>query len=147
MGYAEPIRSRTARPFGRGRFPLVCGALAFLIQMVALPLLMAAAPGVAAGAAVPICTASGIVFVTLDSAGKAAGEAAPLKDGGSPKAQAGCPLCPLASGLAPPPSHALLPTPALVARHGPVALPGLRVAAAWFLSVLQARGPPASLAA
>lgn len=52
-----------------------------------------------------------------------------------------CPLCPLIAGLALPPPPLTVELAMAVASDSRL-LPGERIAAGWFLSTLQARGPP-----
>lgn len=116
---------------------LMGGVLALLFQLFAWTLTMPAKSAPTTG--ITICTAQGLVH--LDADGALAGAELPTEhpakhpDGGS------CPLCPLIGGLHPPPSIHQVEQGA-VTRHSPVALPGALILAGWFLSTLQARGPP-----
>lgn len=137
------------------RIGLMAGALSLLLQVVSwawMPVWIGAANAASldAGAErVVICTPEGFKTVTLANLQDDAAESA-AKDAAGPAANSSggdpidhdCPLCPLVGGLAvtaPAPEV----SPADVGRHSPVALPGSRIAAGWFLSTLQARAPPA----
>lgn len=152
------------RNTGRWRGGALAGALALLFQVVAwawLPM-----PAMGMGTLV-ICSPEGLKVVTLGPDGQAisaqaiSGQALPDQDGpvkagkadpdqlkgrtnsGTASYAPGCPLCALVAGLTtPPPLDLGLPT--VMVRHDPVALPGERIAAGWFLSTLQARAPPTS---
>ncbi|MFS2012078.1 DUF2946 domain-containing protein [Azospirillum sp. CT11-132] len=123
------------------RAGLAAGAIALLLQIVAwawMPALISSA-NVADSDRMVICTPDGFKTVVGSDHGTdgdpAAGKTEPIMSGGS------CPLCPLIGGLAMPPPD-LRMVPAMASRHSPELLPGELIAAGWFLSTLQARGPP-----
>lgn len=116
------------RPFLRRRVALVAGAAAFLLQILLWPVF---APAMAAGATSSICMAAAPDGIAPDSP-----ETAPVGKA--------CALCQLAQSLgAPPPAAADVapPVPDFPQTRFSIA-PGSPVAG-WFLSTLQARGPPA----
>lgn len=113
---------------------VMAGAAAFLLQMLTWSVY---APAMAAGGeTVLICTIDGMTEITLGPDGQ---PVSPDKA----KAEANhCGFCLLANGLTTPPLSAAASPPVQLARHGAEALPGGLIAAGWFLSTLQARGPP-----
>ncbi|WP_247893740.1 DUF2946 family protein [Azospirillum endophyticum] len=124
------------------RAGLAAGAIALLLQIVAwawMPAMIAPAEA-ADGDRIVICTPDGfktMVWGDHDAASDpAAGKDDSAMSGGS------CPLCPLVGGLAMPPPDVRV-MPAMARRQGSTLLPGDLIAAGWFLSTLQARGPPA----
>jgi hypothetical protein len=123
------------------RAGLAAGAIALLLQIVAwawMPAMIASAKA-ADNDHMVVCTPDGFKTVVLgdhETGGDpAAGKTESAMSGGS------CPLCPLIGGLAMPPPD-LRMVPAMASRHSPELLPGELIAAGWFLSTLQARGPP-----
>lgn len=135
MKPARALRIESPSRHGIRAAVSVAAAFAFLAHILAAPFVMSAA---ARGDPVPICTAAGIVFVSIG------GDGAPVPADDAPPRGVGCPLCPLFVGLAPPPGAASVPAPEVVAEHGPVGRPGALVGAGWFLGGVQARGPPAA---
>lgn len=123
------------------RAGLAAGAIALLLQVIAwawMPALIASA-NAAESNRIVICTPDGFKTVVLadheTGDDPAAAKSKSAISGGS------CPLCPLIAGLAmPPPDVRMVPT--ATSRHSPELLPGELIAAGWFLSTLQARGPP-----
>lgn len=116
------------RPFLRRRLVPVIGAAAFLLQILLWPVFAAA---MAAGAVTPVCIAAAPNGTVPDSPKT------------TPTGET-CALCQLAQSLgAPPPAAADVVPPVFnfpqmrffIAAGSPVA--------GWFLSTLQARGPPA----
>lgn len=149
------------------RLGLFAGMAALLLQVIAWGWMPIALSGEATAAArtgettpLQICSAGGFATIDVDPAeyGPAiygmvlAGIALAGMDhaggdnhGGSsdpnPFGSGHCPLCPLIAGLALPPPL-LTVEPAMAAAGDTRLLPGERIAAGWFLSTLQARGPP-----
>ncbi|MBY6264881.1 DUF2946 domain-containing protein [Azospirillum sp. 412522] len=123
------------------RVGLAAGAIALLLQIVAwawMPAMVASADAADSDRMV-ICTPDGfktMVWGDHGTGGDAvSGKTESAMSGGS------CPLCPLIGGLAMPPPDMRM-VPAMSRRHSPELLPGDLIAAGWFLSTLQARGPP-----
>lgn len=127
------------RPCGRHwrrlrRVGVLAGAAAFLLQMLTWSVY---APAMAMGGeTVMICTMEGMTEITLGPDGQ------PVSPDKAKADSKHCGFCLLASGLATPSLPAALSPPVQLARHGAEALPGGLIAAGWFLSTLQARGPP-----
>lgn len=123
------------------RVGLTAGAIALLLQIVAwawMPAIIASANASDSDRMV-ICTPDGfktVVWSDHEAGGDpATGKTESAMSGGS------CPLCPLIGGLAMPPPDVRM-VPATASRHSPELLPGELIATGWFLSTLQARGPP-----
>ncbi|WP_247875771.1 DUF2946 family protein [Azospirillum sp. TSH100] len=96
----------------------------------------------------PICSSGGLTTIQADAADYGIAEfgIAYDDDQGQPptpghSVTGHCPLCPLVAGLALPPPP-LSVGPALAMARDTRLLPAERIAAAWFLSTLQARAPP-----
>ncbi|WP_247883758.1 DUF2946 domain-containing protein [Azospirillum sp. B21] len=139
------------------RLGLLAGMAALLLQVIAwgwLPVAIAAA-GTGETTSLQICSAGGFATIDVDPAefGPAnygialTGEDHAADDGHggtsdpTPFGSGHCPLCPLIAGLALPPPP-LTVEPAMAVASDTRLLPGERIAAGWFLSTLQARGPP-----
>lgn len=119
---------RRRRPFLRRRLVPVIGAAAFLLQILLWPVFAAA---MAAGAVTPVCIAA------------APNGAAPDSQKTTPAGEA-CALCQLAQSLgAPPPAAAAVAPPAFNFPQTRFSIAVNPPVAGWFLSTLQARGPPA----
>lgn len=127
--YRSPRRSlRTLR-----RVSLLIGAAAFLLQMLTWSVY---APAMAAGEATEICTAEGMITAFLDADGQ------PITPEKTAPDSKHCGFCLLVQGVGAAPTGINVRLPLNVARHGAEALPGVVIAAGWFLSTLQARAPP-----
>lgn len=127
------------------RAGLLLGVLAFLIQTAgwatAAPSMAAAQVGAGGAFIIPICATDGVKMVAVDDSGQPVSP-----DGETPDAakKDHCPLCPVVVALGLPAVAAAELRPPDERRHDVSALPGLRIAAGWFLSTLQARAPPAA---
>ncbi|CBS89553.1 protein of unknown function (plasmid) [Azospirillum lipoferum 4B] len=160
-GGVERRRSRMA--FGRWtvqqvrRLGLLAGMAALLLQVIAwswMPVATAVA-GTGGTTSLLICSAGGFTTIDVDPAeygpaeygialigvDRDAGDSPGGTSDPTPFGSGHCPLCPLIAGLALPPPP-LTVGPVVVAASDTSLLPGERIAAGWFLSTLQARGPP-----
>jgi hypothetical protein len=127
--YRSPRRPlRTLRRIG-----LLIGAAAFLLQMLTWSVY---APAMAAGEAMEICTAEGMITAFLDADGQ------PITPEKTAPDSKHCGFCLLVQGVGAAPTAIDVRLPQNAARHGAEALPGPVIAAGWFLSTLQARAPP-----
>ncbi len=90
------------------------------------------------GETIAICSVDGVKTIKIGPDG----QALPDDDQGKADASGHCPLCPLVGGAGLPPVPPLVAPKERVAAHDARALPGDVIAAGWFLSSLQACGPP-----
>ncbi|WP_238474995.1 DUF2946 domain-containing protein [Azospirillum cavernae] len=123
---------------GCRRVGLMAGVLAFLCQVLAWSVAMPAVSLAASGERITICSVDGVKTIKIGPDG----QAIPDDDQGKAGASGHCPLCPLVGGAGLPPPPPLVAPNERVAAHDARALPGDVIAAGWFLSSLQARGPP-----
>lgn len=139
------------------RLGLLAGMVALLLQVVAWGWMPVATAVIRTGEPTPlqICSAGGFATIDVDPAefgpanygfaligvDHAVGDSHGGTSDPAPFGSGHCPLCPLVSGLALPPPP-LTVEPAMTVASDSRLLPGERIAAGWFLSTLQARGPP-----
>ncbi len=116
----------------------MAGVLAFLCQVLAWSVAMPAVSLAGAAERITICSVDGVKTIKIGPDGQAIPDDEPGKAGASGH----CPLCPLVGGAGLPPVPPLVAPKERVAAHDARALPGDVIAAGWFLSSLQARGPP-----
>lgn len=137
----------------------MAGMAALLLQVIAWGWMPVASAVARTGetSSLQICSAGGFATIDVDSAefGPAnygialigvdhdAGDGHGGTSDPTPFGSGHCPLCPLIAGLALPPPP-LTVEPAMAVAGDTRLLPGERIAAGWFLSTLQARGPPLS---
>jgi hypothetical protein len=121
------------------RIGLLIGAVAMLVQLIAWSSLPMATMALAMDLA-----ADDLAMCSVHDTTSAASEtdARPVAPDAAAHHGHGCPLCTLVQGLSSPPpiSAACAPVTLTVAQTVPMS--GELVAAAWFLSSLQARAPP-----
>lgn len=131
----ERFASQAERPTARAlrRITLLIGAAAFLMQVLTWSVY---APAMAMGEATVICTMDGMTEVYLGPDGQ------PVKPEKSKADSKHCGFCVLAKGVSAASPQLMAQPPVRMARHGAETLPGEVIAAGWFLSTLQARGPP-----
>lgn len=115
------------------RITLLTGAAAFLLQLLTWSVY---APAMALGEATVICTMDGMTEVYLGPDGQ------PVTPDKGKSDSKHCGFCVLAKGVSTASPQILAQPPVRMARHGAETLPGEVIAAGWFLSTLQARGPP-----
>lgn len=139
------------------RLGLLAGMAALLLQIIAWGWMPVATAVARSGetTALQICSSGGFATIDVDPAEfgaanygialigviHAGGDSHGGTSDPTPFGSGHCPLCPLIAGLALPPP-ALTVEPAMAVASDTRLLPGERIAAGWFLSTLQARGPP-----
>lgn len=131
---------------------LMAGVLAFLVQIMAWSVTMPAmAQPTTAGMAQPataemvitICTADGLKDITFAAPDRETADQRAEKPTAKITKAGHCPLCPVMSGAGLPPVDLTAQPLRLPMLADARTLPGDVIAAGWFLSSLQATGPPA----
>jgi hypothetical protein len=132
-----PVSPYRRLALGCRRVGLMAGVLAFLCQVLAWSVAMPAVSLAAAVDSITICSVDGVKTIKIGPDGQTTPD-----DEGKVCESGHCPLCPLVGGAGLPPVPPLVAPNERVAAHDARALPGDVIAAGWFLSSLQARGPP-----
>lgn len=121
------------------RIGLLIGAVAVLVQLIAWSALPMTAMGLTTASA-----ADDLAMCSVHDTGSAASEAdaQPATPDAAAHHGHGCPLCTLVQGMSGPPPISAACAPVTLSVVQAVPMSGELVAAAWFLSSLQARAPP-----